>query len=445
MGVIATLLGATVLLAPAAPSALPQQTAPATPHAAPQAQVLDAQPDGPDLGSLFGTVLTRDGSEYRGYIRWDRNEAAWADILHASKVLPERNFQEAVDLGLEPDAPESREIEIFGIKIPLGERGGWSAEALSAVRFGHVRTIEVLDEDWAVVVLKSGMELEMFASSTDLGSGIREIVVEDPDRGAVTLSWSDIELVDFASADGPPPSSRGQRLYGRLTTQGGDAFTGFIGWDNDEVFGSDMLDGERGGNDVEIPFGDVAVIEQDGRDGAMVTLRSGETFRLEDSNDVNGDNRGIVVSDPELGQVMVSWDQFAGLGFFAPPPMDFYQAFDGGRSLFGTVRTIHGAMLTGYLRWDNDEEFTWEILDGEGRGVEFDIEFAHIARIERIDNGSAQVVLLDGRSFLLEASNDVNEENKGIFVVDEAGNVDVVPWEELEGVSFRNARGPSAG
>jgi hypothetical protein len=23
-------------------------------------------------------------------------------------------------------------------------------------------------------------------------------------------------------------------------------------------------------------------------------------------------------------------------------------------------------MLTGYLRWDNDEEFTWEILDGEG-------------------------------------------------------------------------------
>ncbi len=441
MGGIATLLGATMLLATVPQPVTPQEVPPPIPVA----RVAPSPVDDRDGGSLFGTVITRDGAEHRGYIRWDRNEAAWADILHASKVLPERNFQDAVELGLEPDAPESRDIEIFGITIPLGEQGGWSAEALSAVRFGHVRSIEALDDEWAVIVLKSGIELEMFASSTDLGSGVREIVVEDPDRGPVVLEWSDIELVDFASADRPPPQARGQRLYGRLTTRGGDAFTGFIGWDNDEVFGSDLLDGERNGDDVEIPFADVAVIERDGRDGAMVTLRSGETFRMEDSNDVNHENRGIVVSDPELGQVMVTWDQFAGVGFFAPPPMDFYEAFDGGRSLFGTVRTIDGRMLTGYLRWDNDEEFTWEILDGAGGGVDFDIEFSHIARIERLDDGTSQVVLRDGRSFLLSGSNDVNRENKGIFVVDEAGMVDVVPWEELEGVSFRDARGVPAG
>lgn len=440
-GIAVLLLGVTLTLSPAIQVPPVRQVAPpAGPTTVSQSPV-----DGPDGGSLFGTVVTRDGSEYRGYIRWDRNEAAWADILHASKVLPERNFQEAVDLGVEPPAPESRDLEIFGFTIPLGERGGWSAEALSAVRFGHVRSIEVLDEDWALIVLKSGIELEMFASSTDLGSELRQVVVEDSDRGPVTLAWSDIEFVDFTSAEGPPRSSRGRRLYGRLTTQAGDAFTGFIGWDNDEVFGSDILNGERDGDEVEIPFRDVAVIERDGRDGATVTLRSGEYFRLEDSNDVNRDNRGIVVSDPDLGQVMVTWDQFAGVGFFDPPPLDFYEAFDGGRSLFGTVRTLDGGMVTGYLRWDNDEEFTWEILDGEGRGVEFDIEFSHIARIERIDQGTAQVVLQDGRSFLLGSSNDVNAENKGIFVVDEAGEVTVVLWEELEGVSFRDARGLPAG
>ena len=396
-----------------------------------------------DRGSLYGTVVTVSGDEYRGYIRWDRNEAAWSDVLHASKLLPEQNLEDARNLGLPDPGADGGGIEVFGFTVPWGEEEGWSSEALSAVRFGHVRSIEVLDEDWALVVLKSGIELEMFASSTDLGAANRGIEIADPDRGTVSLEWAEVELVDFSPAPEGFPSPRGPRLYGTLRTQAGDVFTGFVGWDNDEVFGSDVLDGEGEDGDRSILFSDVAVIEQDGRDGAMVTLRDGETFRLEDSNDVNHENRGIVISDPRLGEVTVRWEGFASLAFHASPDQDYYAAFDGGQSLFGTVRTVSGDRLTGYLRWDNDEEFTWEILDGESHGVEFDIELSNVARIERVDEQSALVILRDGRTFQLSGSNDVNAENKGVFVIDDSGEVRVVVWADLEGVSFRDPRGAS--
>ena len=34
---------------------------------------------------LYGTVVTRHGERFEGYIRWDRNEGSWADLLDASK------------------------------------------------------------------------------------------------------------------------------------------------------------------------------------------------------------------------------------------------------------------------------------------------------------------------------------------------------------------------
>jgi hypothetical protein len=105
---------------------------------------------------------------------------------------------------------------------------------------------------------------------------------------------------------------------------------------------------------------------------------------------------------------------------------------------------VSGDRLTGYLRWDNDEEFTWEMLDGESHGGDFDVELSNVARIERIDDQSALVILRDGRTFQLSGSNDVNEENKGVFVTDESGEVRVVVWSDLEGVSFRDARGASS-
>jgi hypothetical protein len=47
-----------------------------------------------------------------------------------------------------------------------------------------------------------------------------------------------------------------------------------------------------------------------------------------------------------------------------------------------------------------------------------------------------RVGLRDGRTLLLEGSNDVDETNKGIFVRLESGRTMLVRWAELERVTF---------
>ena len=79
----------------------------------------------------------------------------------------------------------------------------------------------------------------------------------------------------------------------------------------DEIYTTDMLDGDANGRDYEIPFGAIRSIERESSRAARVTLNSGEEIVLDGSNDVDRRNRGISVSDPDLGQVLVEWDAFA--------------------------------------------------------------------------------------------------------------------------------------
>ncbi|HSM60293.1 MAG TPA: hypothetical protein VK849_05825 [Longimicrobiales bacterium] len=101
------------------------------------------------------------------------------------------------------------------------------------------------------------------------------------------------------------------------------------------------------------------------------------------------------------------------------------------------METGDGELLTGWIRWDNDEEHTWEILDGRDGDVDFDIELGRIASIRRLGPRGSEVTLLDGRTFELEGSNDVDDGNKGIFVTLEDGDTVMVPWWDVRRVSFR--------
>jgi hypothetical protein len=102
----------------------------------------------------------------------------------------------------------------------------------------------------------------------------------------------------------------------------------------------------------------------------------------------------------------------------------------------GTVYTEDGESYEGEIRWDDDEEYTWEILDGEYRDVEFDIEFGLIQEIAKRSYRSSMVTVWDGRSFRLRGSNDVDEDNKGIFVTTGDGEEIEIDWEDFERVEF---------
>jgi hypothetical protein len=241
---------------------------------APVAPVVVASYAGNDR--LYGTVVDRWGRQYTGYIRWDRNEGSWADQLDATKVADRRR------------------------------------RVTSGIRFGHVESIEVLGRERARLTLKSGDEFVLGSNATDLGTGLRALVIETPGHGAAELEWRELGAIDFMPAPDAVEATE-QRIHGTLTTRAGQSFTGYVAWDRDEIYTTDVLDGEHDGYDREIPFGEISAIERHSSSGARVVLQNGEEMILRGTNDVDDSNRGITVSDAGLGQVDVTWDEFAGV------------------------------------------------------------------------------------------------------------------------------------
>lgn len=329
------------------------------------------------IDRLYGTVTTVYGSEFTGYLRWDRNEGSWTDLLDATKPR---------------------------------DRGGSS---ISGIRFGHIDRLDVLGDDAALLTLRSGDEIELTANASDLGSGLRALIVEERDGGIAELAWRDLESVDFRQAPSAPPAEA--RMHGTVTTRSGLQFSGYVTWDVDEIYSNDILDGDADGRRMEIPFGEIASIERYSSWGSRVTLRNGETFVLEGTNDVDASISGIEVSDATLGAIKLDWESFDNVRFDAADQDVSVAGFDGGAPIRGTVRTVDGAAHIGQIVWDDDERFTWEMLNGELDGLELYVEFGNIERIEKAGDG-ARVTLRDGRVFELSGSNDVDHGNRGITI-----------------------------
>lgn len=332
-------------------------------------------------GRLYGRVLTRDGSEYVGFIRWDRNEGSWADVLDANK-----------------------------------ERSG----TRSGIRFGHIRRIDAAGRRHAVLVLRSGQITEMSSGSSDLGTNLRALTIEDARGGTVELTWRDLASVEFLEAPTDVIPSE-ERLHGTLTTADGSTFTGYIAWDTDEIYSTDLLEGNgEDGRRVALSFAGIETIARDSDASARVTLSSGEQMILRGTNDVDSSIRGITVSDPNLGEVKVGWNDFGQVRFHTAQDEPSSMSYDGGRRMHGTVVTRSRETLTGEIRWDNDEAYTWEILNGDAAGAKLQIELGRIAKITR-DGNRVVVQLLDGRMLRLAGSNDVDSSNRGVVVEDELG------------------------
>ena len=340
---------------------------------------------------VYGTVTARDGRTHEGFLRWDRNEGSWSDMLDLTKL--DRGFT-----------------------------------GLSGVRFGHVRHIRSLGRNQALFTLRSGHQVGMRGHSTDLGRAMRDLKVSSLSNDETSLQWDDISEVSLMPAP-PGATPSGGRLHGTLKTTSGLRFTGYITWDVDEIYSTDILDGKTAGFSYEIPFGAVDRIHREDRRSARVLLHSGESLTLSGTNDVNRENRGITVSDPGLGQVKVQWDDFAFVRFHGTDSEASWNDFDGGRQLRGTVITAAGDELSGEITWDQDEYQSWEMLNGSVRGAELDIEFSNIARIVKYEHGSA-VVLRDGRSLTLSGSNDVDSGNRGIVVTSD-GESRTVKWADF--------------
>jgi len=367
-------------------------------------------------GEIFGKVTTTAGRTYRGPIRWDRNEVSWQNALDAQKEKRVRSPSRHTDL-----PPIGREI------AELIRVGSWTHSRFS-IPFGHLRAIEPLGSGRALLRLKNGEEFKVLENGTDLGDEMRGIEIQDGKAGRVKLKWDQVDRVEFE----PDPRAGGDAdmLYGTVETRRGE-YTGFIVWDRDEALREDLLDGDAGGDRRSIPFREIREIRRRSSRSCDVVLARGETVTLSGTNDVNSDNRGIEISVAGLGTIEVGWNQLKRVLFADAPAAPRYQDFNGGRSIQGTVVTLGGESHRGNIVWDDDEERSWETLDGEEDGVEYSIPFENIQSIQKVSDRAAEVTLLGGKVFVLEGSNDVSWENKGIQVT-ESGRKVTVGWDDFD-------------
>jgi hypothetical protein len=413
---------------------------------------------------IWGRIRTVSGEVHEGFIRWDRNEGVWADLLNGSKETPRLVYDDWWVLAHPGDRSRDRVIEVAGYRITWDDdEPAFSSSHESGVRFGHVRSLTPLGDDEARIELRSGRVVALEGGATDLGTELREILVFEEGGRRVSLEWEELERVDF---EAPPPGAPapGRRLHGTVRVREGPEFTGYLSWDSDEAFTTDTLEGlgsrfRRG----EIRFGRIAALEK-GEDAVRLTLDDGSEEELRERVDLDWGRPRIQISDPALGMVEVTWEEVEEIRFHPPETPAALEGFDGGRPLRGTVLTADSTELAGWIRWDADEAYTWEILDGREGPVTFDIELGMVAAMERSREASVtvsvgvtgadvdtdrreglRVSLRDGRVFTLDGSNDVDENNEGIFVLEEGTGQDpedpearwiMIRWRDFLAVRF---------
>jgi len=393
-----------------------------------------------ESGLLYGKIYTVDDEVLEGFIRWDKNEASWVDVLDGDKELDRSRKSKHRDRYRRyDDDDDTEEISIFGVTVFRREGSryiwDWSDQAESGMRMGHIKTLIPDGDDEVLLELKSGEEVYLENGSGDIGDDIREILIDTEDEGIIELYWDDVEKIEFEKS--PKRETKfGRRLYGTVVTDRGDEFTGFIGWDIDETYDTDILDGHEKSRKRKIRFEKIGTIEKRSSSSAILTLKGGKKMRLKGTNDVDSGNRGIEISDVTLGKIVVDWDDFDYLEFTDPPDGPGYDEFDGGRRIFGTVFTEDNEEFTGEIKWDDDEEFTWEFLDGEIGDVDFSIEFGNIKSIEKDSRRGSTVTLKDGREFRLRDSNDIDDDNKGIIIY--TGDEEVfIDWDNFERLELK--------
>lgn len=436
---------------------------------------LTAPAQAQDADRIWGQVHTKSGDVHEGFIRWDGNEASWVDILGGSKEIPGENYAAWLE-AKDADGPPVRTIDLLGFRITWDEADPeFPATSQSGIRFGHLSSLRVIEQEHVELTLRSGELVELEGGAVRRTT--RELTVDVPRRGEVEVDRDELDRVVFSAV---PPGARAsaRRLHGTVDDRDGNRYTGYISWNRIRILASDVLRGEdvEGGDDRRIRFDEIASIEQIRR-GARIVLINGVERELRGTSDVGRRHRGVRISDPALGVVEVEWDEFESLRFHQPDAVADYDTFDGGRLLVGTVITQSGEEIEGVIRWDADEAASWEMLNGRAGDVTFTIELANVSRIERGEVFGAVVTLLDGRTFELEESNgfawrdrrdqrdrrdwndwddsnDVDLDNKGILIQPEGATGDngapstrwrVIAWDEFREVRFRHDSTGSSG
>ncbi len=378
-------------------------------------------------GFIYGTVMTESGKEYTGFLRWGNQEAFWDDLFHSGKEdLP---FLDDLD---DDQIRELRKSKRRGFSLWKRWDVDYEISRMFIARFGDIDKIEPMGEGDADVFMKNGNKFEVSGVADDVTSKIH---VNDSSMGKIELHWDRLESIEFMAA--PKSADPGVwRLHGKVETDEG-IFEGYIQWDKQECLNIDKLDGDTDDGDVSIEMGRIRSIKSNGRRSSTVTLKDGRSFKLSGSNDVNSENRGVMVEDPRYGRVTIGWKAFESVTFSDPCASgDGYDDYPARGSLKGTVTDDRGNTYKGRIVIDLDEAEGWEILNGDVGHIDFDIPIYRIKLLEPRGYDECRVTLKNGEKITLEDGQDVTEDNAGILVFTNGNDPKYIEWGDIEKIEF---------
>jgi hypothetical protein len=303
-----------------------------------------------------------------------------------------------------------------------------------ACMFGDIKSLEIKGNNKVKIILKNNDEIKLSGGSNDIGA---DISVLDEEIGVIKLNWDRVVQVDFLPTPGKLKKTMGKALHGTVYTSEGN-FAGFIQWDHDERISTDKLDGESKNGDVSIDFENIKAIIKNGN-GCDLVLHSGREMFIDGSNDVNSENRGIIVNMPAMGRVDIQWQDFKKIIFDADVNSSgpAYHEYLPAQKLAGMVFTEDKEMIAGAIIYDLDETYDIEILQGNVNDIEYLIPFRNIKQVYPENYKYSRVILVDGRELILGNSHDVSDDNDGVVVLESSSKYSYIPWEEIVEISFK--------
>ncbi len=379
-------------------------------------------------GFIYGKVYTSDNT-YTGQLRWGKEEAYWNDHFNAAKV--ENEFEKFKRKKSSNDSWRDLDWRISSI---WDDKSSGTVHQFSC-QFGDMKELQNSGNERMTVVLKNGEEIRLSGSGYNDGSS--QIVVLDDELGIINLSLNRVRKVEFMNTPKNLPRIMGLPLYGTVETHRKGNFTGYVQWDHDERIGTDLLDGDTRDGDVSISFDKIQKIERSGN-GSEIVLFSGREFFLTGSNDVNGGNRGIIVSVDNVGKIDIPWSSFRSVTYEkAKASGPSYATYTIPKGLSGKVYTYDDKQVNGQIVFDLDEAYELEILEAKDDDVEYKIPFRNIKSIKPKNYNYSMIELRNGEQLLLGDARDVSDKNAGLLVF-KKGEADPVyiEWRNVTEIVF---------
>lgn len=378
---------------------------------------------------IYGTIITRSGEEFEGFMRWGKEEMYWHDLFNAEKIQSDQGKANR-------DNDSGGSWSGFDWDLSSLWKNKYSRSShLFACQFGEIKSLYLKRGNDVSLEMKNGVEILLNGGSNDIGTTIN---LHDYELGNVKINWNKIEAIHFSEAPDNLETPFSDGLYGKVKTRRNGFFEGYIKWDLDERCGDDILDGDDDYGDQKIPFKHIVSIEKDGN-GSIITTRMGKELNLDNSNDVDNGNRGIRVFDPNVGNIEISWRDFKYVDFMKPTKAaPGYSEYKAPRGIEALVNTYDEESLEGMIVYDIDEMWEIETLDGKDDDIEYQIPFKNIRKIVPKNNSYSMVYLWCGEEYLLGGSQDVSNNNNGLLIFS-SGNKKArsVKWNDIDEIIIK--------